>query len=322
MVAFSSLGKQRSAGILLFGILILSVTWAFPVRAQKETDNGPKQQASPEVRDLAKQVADLKVKVMHLQHALSKTSPNVPQDITHNNTRGKSSPMGQGNMQRKGMMGMTSSQHGQSAGDDQSSEMSQMMQMMQMMMQMKMMKMQDGGSGMGMGKMTGGMGMQMMGGHGMGMMGGTHAKGRMQTSSALPGFPGASHVYHVGATGFFLDHPQHITLTKEQQTSLNRIKETSLLQQESWQRKIDEAEKELFVLTGLDQPDASKIEVKVREIEKLKGDKRLVFIRSVGNAAKVLTQEQREVLLGFISPKTDKPSSSSKPEASGKDKSK
>ena len=33
----------------------------------------------------------------------------------------------------------------------------------------------------------------------------------MSMPSALPGFPGQSHLYHIGATGFFLDHPEHIT---------------------------------------------------------------------------------------------------------------
>ena len=32
-------------------------------------------------------------------------------------------------------------------------------------------------------------------------------------SSAMPGQPGASHLYHIGSTGFFLNHSRHITLT-------------------------------------------------------------------------------------------------------------
>lgn len=298
--------------MMLLGIWLLSVSGRSLAGSGKQEEQDKK--APSALADLTRQIKALKLKVMHLENALQKTSPPMPPKSTQGMGQ-----MGMGMMQGRGMMGMMSSKSGQSSGG-RGSGMTQMMDMMQMMMQMKMMQMQDSMAGMG--AKSGGMGMKMVGGHGMGMMGGTHANGRMQTSSALPGFPGASHIYHVGATGYFLDHPQHITLTKEQQTSLNRIKETSLLQQESSQRKIDEAEKELFVLTGSDKPDASKIEVKVREIEKLKGDKRLAFIRSVGNAAKVLTQEQREALLGFISPKTDKPSSSSKPESSGKDKAK
>ncbi len=122
--------------------------------------------------------------------------------------------------------------------------------------------------------------------------------GGMQMSSGLPGFPGASHLYHVGATDFFLDHPQHITLTPDQQMALNRIKERALLNQATSDRKIEEAEQELWTLTAADTPDATKLEVKVREIEKLRGDERLAFIRAVGEAAKVLTDEQRAALLG------------------------
>ena len=50
--------------------------------------------------------------------------------------------------------------------------------------------------------------------------------------SALPGFPGASHLYHIGATGFFLDHPEHITLSADQQVALNKIKDQALLAKE------------------------------------------------------------------------------------------
>ena len=121
-------------------------------------------------------------------------------------------------------------------------------------------------------------------------------------SSALPGFPGASHLYHVGATGFFLDHPEHLTLTMEQQTALSRIKEKALLEQATTQRKIEGTEQELWTLTGADQPIVDKVDAKVREIEKLRADQRLAFIRAVGEAAQVLTDEQRKTLLGQSPP--------------------
>ena len=71
-----------------------------------------------------------------------------------------------------------------------------------------------------MANMSGGGMMSMMGMMGMG--GGNMAA---MPQSALPGFPGASHLYHLVATGFFLDHPQHIALTTEQQAGLNKAKE-------------------------------------------------------------------------------------------------
>jgi hypothetical protein len=200
-------------------------------------------------------------------------------------------------------------------------QMMQMMQMMQQMMQMKMMG-KERGSGMpdrkgmqtpgmkgmempgmkGMEMGTKGMemgmkGMEMPGMKGMEMMGGKGMAG-MQTPSALPGFPGASHIYHIGSTGFFLDHPEHVKLTTEQQTALNQAKEKGLLEQASFQRKIDAAEQELWTLTSSDKPNATQIDAKVREIEKLRGDQRLAFIRAVGEAGKVLTDEQRKSLLG------------------------
>lgn len=147
--------------------------------------------------------------------------------------------------------------------------------------------------------------MEMAGMMGMGAMSSSAAGGMSQ--SMLPGFPGASHLYHVGATDFFLDHPQHVTLTTEQQAALNKAKEQALLAKSTADRAIEQAEQELWTLTASDQPDAAKIEAKVREIEKLRGDERVSFIRAVGEAAKVLTEDQRKSLLGQIPPQGAQP---------------
>jgi Spy/CpxP family protein refolding chaperone len=155
-----------------------------------------------------------------------------------------------------------------------------------------------GAQGMpGMGQMPM-MGMGMMGQEGMNMMGQMPGMGSMQMPSALPGFPGASHIYHIGATGFFLDHPQHMALTQEQQSKLNQIKERALSGQATSDRWIAQGEQEIWTLTSSDSPDVSKIEAKVREVEKLRSDKRMAFIRAVGEAAMVLTDEQRRTLTG------------------------
>ena len=124
----------------------------------------------------------------------------------------------------------------------------------------------------------------------------------MAMYSALPGFPGASHLYHIGATDFFLDHSQHIALSTEQRAALNKVKEHSLLAKGTSERAIEQAEQELWTLTASDQPDASKIEIKIREIGTLMGDKRLEFIHCVGEATKLLTDEQRKILTGFAQP--------------------
>ena len=155
--------------------------------------------------------------------------------------------------------------------------------------------MSGGGMGMGMDKMEMA---GMMGMGGMGAMGGASA----MAQSALPGFPGASHLYHIGATGFFLDHPQHIALTTQQQAALNQAKEQAALAKSTADRAVKQAEQELWMLTAADQPDAAKIEAKLAEIGKLRGDERLSFIRAVGDASKILTDEQRKILTGFAPP--------------------
>ncbi|HZS18734.1 MAG TPA: periplasmic heavy metal sensor [Candidatus Udaeobacter sp.] len=184
--------------------------------------------------------------------------------------------------------------------------------------------MRAGGGMSGMGMQAGG-GMSQMGGmqgmenmmgpmEGMDMMGMMSGMEGMQgmnmPRSALPGFPGASHLYHIGATGFFLDRTDHIALSTDQQVALNKIKDQALASKNSAERQIEQDEQELATLTSADQPDTGKIEAKVREIEKLRANERLSFIRSVGEAAKLLTPDQRKILTGFASPA---PAASSSP---------
>ena len=184
-----------------------------------------------------------------------------------------------------------------------------------------------GMSGMGHGGQSGGMGDQGKGGKGsmggkggkggMGGMGGSQKKGDIMGSGAgssamgtmtgsaseqasLPGFAGASHLYHIGASDFFLDHDEHIMLSLEQRSDLGRIREQSQLQSATFDRQIAELEQELWVLTASDMPDIVQIEKKIRQIAQVAGDQRLAFIRSVGVAAQVLSEDQRGVLVGDI----------------------
>lgn len=146
---------------------------------------------------------------------------------------------------------------------------------------------------------SGGMGCCM----GMGAMGQAPGSGmgmNMATSSALPGFPGASHLYHVGATGYFLDHLDKIALSADQQTKLNGVKQQGLKDQADRQRQIEAMEEELWFLTAAEKPDLGMIEAKLRETEKAKSDQRIAFIRSVGEAASVLTADQQKLLLGKV----------------------
>ncbi len=119
-------------------------------------------------------------------------------------------------------------------------------------------------------------------------------------SSAMPGQPGASHLLHMGSTGFFLNHSQHITVTADQKSKLNRIKEKAMLDQASEQRKIDQGEQELYTLTGADQLDNSKVQAKIGEIEKLRTGQRMNFIQAVGEASNVLTHDQHLALMGTM----------------------
>ena len=135
----------------------------------------------------------------------------------------------------------------------------------------------------------------------VGMIGGM-GDSNMAMPSALPGIPGASHLYHVGATGFFLDHPQHITLGTEQQMMLNQIKEQATLDKANADRCVQEAEQDLWMLTAADQLDNARIEAKIAEIEKLRGDARLRFIGAIGRAAILLNDRQRKILTGFAPP--------------------
>lgn len=154
-----------------------------------------------------------------------------------------------------------------------------------------------GGSPMSGGRMAGS-GMKAMGCcmaemKGMGGMGST-----ARSTTSLPGFPGRSHLYHIGAEGFFLNHPQHITLSVDQQARLNRIREQALLTNATYERQVAEAEQALFVLTGADLPDTVKIHEQLRVIADLRAEQRAAFIRAVGEAAQVLTDSQRDALLG------------------------
>ena len=146
----------------------------------------------------------------------------------------------------------------------------------------------------------GAMGMAPGGGAGMATAAPPGMAGMGGPSSAMPGQPGASHLLHMGSTGFFLNHQQHITLTADQKSKLNRFKEKAMLGQASEQRKIDQAEQELYTLTGADEPDNSKIQATLGEIERLRAEQRMNFIRAVGEASNVLTPDQHQALMGTM----------------------
>jgi len=343
MQKFKTLATSRLVVLLGGAALALVVAWPFMGAAQDKTDKAKDPDPHAQHKDkqpagdpnLASEIAELRAKVARLEAALPKGEPGKAPGMAGMGSKpdagmagmGGKPGAGMGGMEDDKMMGGMGGKKKAMAGGmgmdvmEPDEMMSQMMQNMGQMMQMMGKMKGKGMSSMGDKKKMGmdvdmkdkGMGMmdmdmkEMMGMMGMGGMGqkGT-SMGKMQMATALPGFPGASHIYHIGASGFFLDHPDHIKLTAQQQTTLNGLKAKALLEKSTSQRKIDEAEQELWTMTASDKPDAMKIDAKVRDIEKLRGDQRMAFITSVGEAAKVLTDEQRQALMGTMTPDAPK----------------
>jgi len=250
--------------IVTLSIVLLCVE----VRAASPTPSGGKSDA-----ELRKQIAKLQAKVKQLEAAASAHRPATASPSMANMaspSSGDSMSMDMGEMK---MGSMASPSPGMSAMPNQSMSGGMMMDMMNMMGHMNM-PMPSGSPAMS------------------GMSG--------MPQSALPGFPGLSHLYHIGSTGFFLDHAEHINLAPDQQSVLNKMKEQALAAKTRSDQQIEQSERELGELTSADQPDAAKIEKKVREIEKLRGDERLTFITAVGEAAKLLTDDQRKILVGAM----------------------
>ena len=290
-------------GSAVLGVL---VSWPLFAAGQDKKDPAadPAAKHAPSAdKDLAEQIRQLNAKITRLEAAVAKTAPSAG-GMPGMGAGGKKPAMGMMDDEMK-MGGKKKSMAG---GGGMAGMKDNGMGMMDMdMMGMGAM----GGDKAGMGMMDMDM-MEMMGMMGMapksaGGMAGMKSMSKMQMKAALPSFPGSSHIYHIGATDFFLNHPEHIDLTPKQKGGLGRLKEKAVLAKTSAQRKIDEAEQELWTLTSADEPDAAKIEAKIQEIEKLRGDQRMALIRAVGDAAKLLTDEQRQSLLGTGADKSSKP---------------
>lgn len=283
--------KSRITGIVTAAVLVALVA-AGAAAAQDPQGNHQKHdehqqhgEHTKEEKALVEQIAELRASVARLEAALERNhQATTGASAGSHGTGDASSGMNMGMMGGHGKTGMSSM--GQMGG----------MGSMGGMQEMKMGAM-GSGSEMSMGGMNQGSMKRMSM---MGRMGGMGTAEPAAALARLPGFPGASHIYHIGASGFFLDHAGHVQLTREQRAQLARIQERSALDQATSDRQIAEAEQELWVLTSAGEPDASAIEVKVREIAKLSADQRIAFIRSVGEAAQVLTDSQRSTMVGDL----------------------
>jgi hypothetical protein len=131
-----------------------------------------------------------------------------------------------------------------------------------------------------------------------GVMGYVGLSGGLLGESALAGLAGTSHLYHVGARDLFLDHADRLPLWPDQRAALSRLRERSLLEKVGRQRKIADAEQALWALTSAEQPEIARIKDKIRETERLRAEQRIAFVRAVSEAASLLTEDQRQAVLG------------------------
>jgi hypothetical protein len=105
----------------------------------------------------------------------------------------------------------------------------------------------------------------------------------------------APHLFHLGAVSFFLDQ-EELSPTPEQRSTLSAIRETAVLGYATTQRKIDQAEQDLWSLTSAEHPYASRVEAKLMEIARLSAQQRMDFILAIGKAVAQLTDAQHAML--------------------------
>ena len=116
---------------------------------------------------------------------------------------------------------------------------------------------------------------------------------------ALPPAPGAPHLYHLGAEGFFLEQGRAIGLTDEQRRRLTAIKEKAERAYSETQRKIEEAENAMWTLTSAERPDAAEIDAKITSIGRLGAQQRMDYVRAVGSAVAILDAVQQKAVVAL-----------------------
>jgi Spy/CpxP family protein refolding chaperone len=115
-------------------------------------------------------------------------------------------------------------------------------------------------------------------------------------AASTPGAERVGHLFHLGAKQFYLDRAKALALTEEQQMRLRRLWEFDQVEKARFRETLTSTERELWRLTGAEEPSLPAIEASVRSVEKLKADRRISFIRRVMDAAAVLTVHQREMV--------------------------
>ncbi len=127
--------------------------------------------------------------------------------------------------------------------------------------------------------------------------GGSMARGASASSARSGSTPaGTPSLMHAGAKDFFLDDAHHITLSAEQKASLEKIKANAGQQKSAFDMQINEAQQDLWRLTGAGQPNLGQIDEKVQQIARLRADQQSAYIHAVADAANVLTPEQQRAI--------------------------
>jgi Spy/CpxP family protein refolding chaperone len=112
--------------------------------------------------------------------------------------------------------------------------------------------------------------------------------------------------------GFALRHRQELSLTPQQVETLKKLGMDSRRAaiRAAADRKV--AQLDLMSLRQSDPVDMSRVEAKVREIERLRADSRLAAIRTDEQAKAQLTPEQREKLKGLAATRWQRQSQDSR----------
>ncbi len=107
-----------------------------------------------------------------------------------------------------------------------------------------------------------------------------------------------------------LAHKEDLGLSAAQVQSLERLR--SEFQREAIKRDADlrVAEMDLAALLKADPVDMAKVEAKVREFEKARGDLRLARIRVIEQARALLSQDQRAKLAALLAEAAPRPAPS------------
>ncbi len=133
----------------------------------------------------------------------------------------------------------------------------------------------------------------------MSMMGKRPGAAEKMSTTSLPGYDNAAHLYHLGEQNFFLNYADNIGLNTQQRDQLTIIKQQWQTQSQNMKDKIDALEERLWQQTAVGIPNWQDVSKTIRDTESQRGDMRLAFIQTVGKAVKILSKDQVDRLITF-----------------------